>query len=159
MMPLVSDTFEVPLRLEHADFILRPLTITDVAQDYEAVMSSVDHLQKQISPEVFGDVWPSPTMTPEEDLADLGWHQTEFKMLSSFTYTVVDPEEKRCLGCVYIFPPRFTDAEAEVFLWVRKSEFDRGLDPVLFNAVKGWMASAWPFRTVTFPFREKPVKA
>ena len=154
MKPLVADDVEIPLRLIHERFIMRPLMMKDVEQDYEAVMSSIDHLHVQIPPEVFGDVWPSPTMSLEDDLADLGWHQVEFKMRSSFTYTVLDPSGTRCLGCVYIFPSRFTDAEAEVFLWVRASELANGLDSILFATVKQWMASTWPFKKIAYPFRD-----
>ena len=134
--------------------MLRPLGIRDVEKDYEAVMSSVEHLQAHIAPEVFGHVWPSLEMTLEDDLADLGWHQVEFKQRSSFTYTVLSPDANRCLGCVYILPPRFTDAGAEVFLWVRKSAYDEGLDSVLFEAVRAWLKNVWPFTNVAIPGRE-----
>ncbi len=154
MKTFVPDDFSVPTILETQSFRLRPLMISDVVKDYDAVMTSVEHLHKQIPPEVFAAVWPSLTMTIEDDLADLGWHQVEFKNRTSFTYTVMNLEETLCLGCVYIFPPRFTDADAEVFLWVRKSELDRGLDEVLFSAVKQWIKSVWPFENVGFPFRE-----
>ncbi len=154
MKTFVPDYFSVPTVLETTSFRLRPLGIRDVVKDYDAVMTSVEHLQKHIPPEVFHGVWPSPTMTMDDDLADLGWHQVEFKNRTSFTYTVMNLAETQCLGCVYIFPPRFTDADAEVFLWVRKSEFDRGLDSILFETVKLWMKSAWPFKKVAFPFRK-----
>ncbi len=149
----VPDSFALPLRLEHPQFHLRPLCIRDVVKDYDAVMSSVEHLHTQIPPEVFHGVWPDPAMTIEDDLADLGWHQVEFKNRTSFTYTVMKPDESQCLGCVYIFPPRFTDAEAEVFLWVRKSELETELDSILFSAVQNWLKTAWPFASVSYPFR------
>ena len=47
--PFVDDDFSVPEVLETSEFRLRMLTINDVDKDYEAVMSSVGHLQK---------VWP-----------------------------------------------------------------------------------------------------
>lgn len=151
---LVPEKFDVPKKLESASFLLRPLMMSDVNKDFDAVMSSIEHLHQQIPFQVFDALWPSPTMTLEEDLADLGWHQVEFKNRSSFTYTVMNLEETQCLGCVYIFPPRFTDADAEIFLWVRKSEYDRGLDSELFETVKQWIANKWPFKTVAYPFRK-----
>ena len=42
--PIVKNSFEVPTELVTENFILRPLTIKYVDQDYEAVMKSVDHL-------------------------------------------------------------------------------------------------------------------
>lgn len=154
MSPFVPDEFTVPTRLEGEGFHLRPLVVGDVVKDYDAVMTSVEHLHKHIPPDVFHAVWPSPDMTIEDDLADLGWHQVEFKNRTSFTYTVMNSDESQCLGCVYIFPARFTDADAEVFLWVRKTAFDRGLDEVLFDAVKQWLKDHWPFKHVSFPFRK-----
>ena len=41
-----------------------------------------------------------------------------------------------------------------MYLWVRQSEFEKGLDPVLFQAVKQWIANDWPFENVAFPGRE-----
>ena len=42
---LVSDDFDVPAGLATARFTLRMLTINDLIKDYDAVMSSVDHLR------------------------------------------------------------------------------------------------------------------
>jgi hypothetical protein len=63
-------------------------------------------------------------------------------------------DESLCLGCVYIFPSRSLDFVADVYLWVRKSEFDKGLDPVLFETVKKWITDKWPFTKVRYPGRE-----
>lgn len=42
---LVPDDFNVPATLEHPRFRLRMLTVNDLVGDYDAVMSSVDHLR------------------------------------------------------------------------------------------------------------------
>ena len=42
----------------------------------------------------------------------------------------------------------------QIYLWVRKSEFDRGLDRVLFKAVKEWVRKSWPFGNPAYPGRE-----
>jgi hypothetical protein len=57
------------------------------------------------------------------------------------------------LGCVYIFPTDKPDYEAEVYMWVRKSAYDEGLDPVLFETVKKWIEEKWPFKKVAYPGR------
>ncbi|HTQ08616.1 MAG TPA: hypothetical protein VMI31_00950, partial [Fimbriimonadaceae bacterium] len=74
---------------------MRALTVNDVVKDYDAVMTSIDHLQG-----VFGEhsTWPSPNMTLEQDLIDLGWHQKEFQKRSSFAYTMMSLDERQCLG-------------------------------------------------------------
>ena len=57
------------------------------------------------------------------------------------------------LGCVYLDPSETRDAR--VTPWVRRSAFDLGLDPVLEDAVREWVATAWPFERVTFGKRDR----
>jgi hypothetical protein len=147
----VPPEFNVPDLLETDTFRLRMLRATDVVKDYDAVITSIAHLQG-----VFGknSKWPSKDLSFEQDLKDLEWHESEFLNRSSFTYTVMNLDETVCLGCVYIFPSRNRKFEADVYMWVRKSEFDKGLDPILFHAVKNWIQEKWPFKKVRYPVRE-----
>jgi hypothetical protein len=137
--------------MQHERFVLRPLLITDVVKDYDAVMTSVDHLQGVFGPQ---SDWPPPTLTFEQDLIDLGWHHKEFQRRTSFAYTVMAPDESRCLGCVYIYPSEQSRFDAEAYCWVRKSCVEEGLDVVLYDAFKSWLAREWPFRNVAFPGRD-----
>ena len=121
--PFVPDEFQVPATLETDQFRLRKLTVNDVVKDYEAVMSSVAHLQAES-----GSGWPEG-LTLEGNLVDLGWHQKEFERRRSFAYTVVQQDESLVLGCVYIYPTRKQGYDAEIYLWVRESEYEKGLDP------------------------------
>lgn len=148
MPRLVPDDFDVPLRLETPDFILRPLTIHDLIKDYGAVMSSVERLTDLFGP---GSGWPRDDMTLEEDLVDLGWHQGEFARRSSFAYTVMAPDESHCLGCAYIYPAERQGYEAKAFCWVRTSAAH--LDEALYGAFSDWLARVWPFAQVAFPGR------
>lgn len=66
---------------------------------------------------------------------------------------VMNPDETICLGCVYIDPCQKTGYDAEVYLWVRKSAFDEGLDPVLYRAIRDWVENEWPFQKVAYPGR------
>ena len=147
--PFVDRSFEVPEILETDDFRLRMLTVNDVIKDYDAVMSSVDHLSK---------VWPDSGwpdgLTLEEDLIDLGWHQKEFMRRSSFAYTMVTLDESTVVGCVYINPTRKRGYDAEVYLWVRESELESGLDDRLYAAMKGWLDSDWDFENPGLPGRD-----
>ncbi len=149
--PFVPDDFAVPEGLEHDRFRLRMLTVHDVVKDYDAVVSSTDHLQG-----VFGErsSWPSVDLTLEQDLIDLGWHQKEFQKRTSFAYTVMSLDESRCLGCVYFYPSQDADWNVDAYLWVRADEVAGGLDAELFDAVRGWVAHSWPFRKVRYPGRE-----
>ena len=132
--PFVPENFEIPEVLETEKFRLRKLTADDVEKDYDAVVTSIDHLGGCL-----GTDWPQDGITKERDLRDLKWHEKEFDNRYSFAYTVVSVDESKCLGCVYICPTKDPDFEAEVYLWVRKSEVDKGLDEELYAAVRKWV--------------------
>jgi len=146
--PFVGRDFEVPEILETSDFRLRMLTINDVDKDYEAVMSSVDHLMN-VWP---GSGWPKG-LTYEDDLIDLGWHHREFTNRSSFAYTMVTLDESKVIGCVYVNPTRKRGYDAEVYLWVIESELENGLDERLFDTVTSWLDESWQFENAGFPGR------
>ena len=148
-MPFVPPNFKVPQTLETLEFRLRMLTVNDVVKDYDAVMTSVDHL-KTIWPD---DSWPEG-LTIEQNLIDLGWHQKEFQIRQSFAYTMVNLSESRVMGCVYIDPSWKEGYDAVVYLWARQSELAADLENRLFAAVKIWLSSEWPFRKVAYPGRE-----
>jgi hypothetical protein len=141
---LVPDGFEVPHGLEHERFRVRKLTIDDVVKDFEAINDRVDHR---------GDPRPPFVDTIELNLVDLGWHQKEFELRRSFAYTVVAPDESQVLGCVYLNPSESHDAR--ITFWVRRSAFEAGLDPVLEDAVREWVATRWPFERVSYAERDR----
>jgi len=158
----VPDDFEIPILLETNRFRLRMLSVDDVEKDYEAVIESRELLQS-----MFGGSWPRVGFTLEENLTDLERHQQEFLDRKAFAYTVVSLDEAKVLGCIYINPPqkysnnlefieywKSTRSDAVVFMWVRQTEYDRGLDKVLFHTVRDWINADWPFRKVSYPGRE-----
>ena len=144
MYELVPDGFEVPLGLEHERFRLRKLTIDDVVKDFAAINDRVDHE---------GAPRPPFVETIGLNLVDLGWHQKEFELRRSFAYTVVAPDESQVLGCLYLNPSETHDAR--VSLWVRRTAFEAGLDPVLEETVREWVATRWPFERVTYGERDR----
>lgn len=148
---LVPDDFIVPLILETASFRLRMLSVQDVEKDFDAVITSAERL-RQLFPH--WDRWPREGFTLAENLADLQRHQAEFERREGFTYTVTSLDESQVLGCVYIYPHLSQAETAAVYLWVRDSEYKKGLDPLLWQTVKSWLNEAWPFLAVTFPGRD-----
>ena len=72
MSKLVPKDFQVPEVLETDRLRLRMLTVNDVVKDYDAVMTSIEHLQKT-KPFGPGHKWPTKELTFEQDLIDLGW--------------------------------------------------------------------------------------
>lgn len=101
-MPFLPRDFIVPALLETDRVRIRPITIHDVVKDYDAVMSSQEHLWA-----MFGEAWgwPPKDLTLEQDLIDLGWPQKEFQLGSTFDYAVMSLDEKQLLGCIYVDPP------------------------------------------------------
>jgi hypothetical protein len=142
--------FVVPTLLETERFRIRPITINDVVKDYDAVMTSVAHLQASFP--LWG--WPTDDMTLEFDLMELGWHQKEAQLRSSFNYAVMSLDERRLLGCVYIDPAESTIADADVSFWVRADELQTGLEVALETTVRRWVAEDWPFQRVLYPGRD-----
>ena len=146
--PLVPESFEVPPMLETKHFRLRMLTVEDVEKDYEAVMET------QARFHAMGSSWPREGFMIAENLADLKRHQHEFIEREAFAYTVVSLDKSRVLGCVYINPAEREDHDARIHMWVRQSEFEKGLDPILYDEVRKWVETSWPFAAVTYPGRE-----
>jgi hypothetical protein len=150
-MPFYPDDAPVPVELRTGEFVLRPLRATDVEFDYEAVMATQEALRR-----VSGGTWPRPDFTLEENLADLQGHEADFFARRGFTYTVVDPTETRCLGCVYAYPPKVEggdgarDHEAEVWFWVRPDGVAADLDRRLLAALISWLRDDFAFERVLF---------
>jgi hypothetical protein len=145
-MSFLPREFQVPAVVETPRFRMRSITIHDVFKDYDAVMSSRDHLWKRFG-EVWG--WPSEDLTIENNIVDLGWHQKEFRLRSSFDYAVMALDEKKLLGCVYIDPPEEAGTDADIWYWARQSELANGLESEFQAFLLRWLGAAWPFKTVT----------
>lgn len=142
---LVPESFAVPAGLETPQFRLRMLTVNDVVKDFEAILERVGD---------DGEPRPPEGLTIEQNLIDLGWHQKEFQLRQSFAYSVVAPDERRVLGCVYLYPPSDESHDVDVRLWVRRSAWENGLDSELESAVRAWVVEAWPFERPAFPGRD-----
>lgn len=148
--PFVPHDFKIPDTLENEHLRIRMLTVNDVVKDYDAVMTSIAHLQEMYP----NSSWPSEDLSFEQDLIDLGWHQKEFQMRKSFAYTVVSPDESQVLGCLYINPTSRGDYDADITMWVRASVVSQGLDLILFTTVKEWISEDWPFKNPAYPGRD-----
>lgn len=150
-MTFLPRDFAVPAVLESERFRLRMLTVHDVVKDLDAVMSSRERLW-----ELFGAAWgwPPADLSLEQDLVDIGWHQKEFQLRSSFNYAVMSPDESRLLGCVYIDPSRKAGVDAEIYYWTRTDELPSGLEDELAGTVRAWIEGEWPFARVVYPGRD-----
>lgn len=149
MPRLVPRDFALPVPVETARFRIRPITVHDVVKDYDAVMTSKEHLRAHLPWD-----WPPDDLSLEQDLIDLGWHQKEWQMKTSFDLAVMNPDESRLLGCLYVDPTEKAGYDAEITWWVRADELDTGLDAALEATIRPWIAERWPFSRVGFPGRD-----
>ena len=159
-MPFYPDDASVPAGLTTDEFVLRPLSPSDVALDYDAVMASKAMLRVRM-----GGTWPRDDFTIDENLADLERHEADFQARTGFTYTVMNPTESECLGCVYVYPlaevlrHRGADASAvaggggdepTATFWVRSERIADDLDRRLLAALLPWLATEFAFGRVLF---------
>ncbi len=152
-MEFWSGDRRVPDTTKSARLVLRPLRATDVALDYDAVMSSARELRRWNA-----GYWPADGFTLAENLADLERHEREHIERKAFTYTVLSPDGARCLGCLYITPVWSEAAllcggatrAAAVGFWVRTSEIEHDLDRHLLAVLLEWLRLDWPFDCVLF---------
>lgn len=154
-----SATIPPELRTEH--FFLRPIRVSDVELDYEAVMATRESLRlwEQSS-------WPEDHFTVDDNRADVVEMEERHDAHRAYTYTVLDVTGVRCLGCVYMFPHdasfltratitpvgenAWSDCDAAVYFWVRQSEMDQGADAVLLQELRAWFRNEWQLKNVVF---------
>jgi hypothetical protein len=103
-----------------------------------------------------GGCWPRLGFTIEENLADLEGHEADFQARRGFTYTVMNPSETRCLGCVYVYPLEddkgepVGDSKAVVWFWIRPDGVAADLDRRLLAAIVPWLRRDFAFGRVRF---------
>jgi hypothetical protein len=146
---LVPKEFKAPEQVAAKGFTLRKLSVRDVAADFEAIRSSAAHLAHVFGPR---NDWPRG-LTLDRNLADLGWHETEFDRQTSFCWAVWTPDYAHYRGCTYIHPSQKIGVDAEIFMWVTKAEFDGGFDGELFQFFSNWIKTTWPFKNPIYPGR------
>ncbi|PXW78569.1 hypothetical protein C7451_102241 [Blastomonas natatoria] len=146
----VPAEFKVPTLVEGPGFKLVPLGPDLVRVDFEAYMSSIEHLQKTFTRST---AWPHPNISDADAMKDMQTEQGRFQRRESFAYAVLTPDGKRERGCVYVYPSPVPGYDAMVTLWVTKAEHDAGFDAKLYAWVQQWIAKDWPLRSVAYPGR------
>jgi hypothetical protein len=151
----------VPERLQDPEFVLRPLRVEDAELDYAAVMESKELLRCW-----GGGSWPVDDFTVADNVEDLKVHEREHRAVEAYTFTMMNPEENECLGCVYFTPliellergvnlgpndlAGVDDFETVVRFWVRSSRLDERLDEKLLDRLLSWLREVWAFDKVYF---------
>jgi hypothetical protein len=143
--------FDVPRLHKSSGYQLVPLGPELARHDYEAYMSSIEHLQQTFS---MSTRWPHANLTMAEAMKDVEGEKARFEARRSFTYAVLTPDGAKELGCVYVSPSRKQGYDAVVRVWVTKAQYDAGLEKTLIPEVKAWLAERWPFTRVAWVGRE-----
>ena len=147
-------TFPVPEGLTTPRLALRMLRASDVVLDYQAVMASRKRLLYRSAGR-----WPRFGFTLAENLADLKAHEREHRAREAFTFTVMQPDGRRCLGCLYMEPLAWLGVQPGQFqalsapvsganFWLRPEATGAGLDRHLLDALGIWFREAWGFGEV-----------
>jgi len=138
--PFVPDDFAMPAPPRTDLLWLEPLGEQHNRADYAAWTSSIDHIHA--TPGFPDGDWPQP-MSLDENAGDLRMHTRHFEERRGFTYTVRSTADDDVIGCVYIYPSRDPETDADVRSWVRVSHAD--LDTELWTTVLAWLTAEWPF--------------
>lgn len=144
----VPDEYEVPTEFAGPGFRLEPLGPEHNERDYEAWMSSVDHIRSTPGFPDPVDDWPKP-MALEDNLADLVMHARHFQDRRGFTYSILDGDD--VIGCVYIYPSSDPHYQAEVSSWVTAARAE--MDRVVWETLSEWLTS-WPFSSFSYDSRD-----
>ena len=158
---LYPPTVAPPTAYRNEEFVLCPLRTSHVEIDYAALMVSKEMLRRW-----GGGAWPADNFDLEANLADLAEHQKEHETGLAYTFTLLNPAEDECLGCVYIEPlfrylelgrqtkpaheTSASDFKAVVRFWVKQPRLIDNLDRRLFQALIAWISKEWVFNQVFF---------
>lgn len=147
----VPADFKVPESHTAATFQLKPLGPALAKHDFDAYMASIEHLQKNFS---HSERWPNAKITMADAIKDVEGEQKGFDARRKFTYAVLNMDESRELGCVYISPSNKQGYDATVRMWVTENQHVIGFEDRLYSEVKAWIKSKWPFDKVAYIGRE-----
>ena len=92
--------------------------------DFEAYMSSIDHLQRTFT---HSQNWPRADLTTKDAVADMAQEAALFESRRAFAYAVLTPDGTRERGCIYVRPSLKAGYDAVVRLWVTERSLKRAL--------------------------------
>jgi hypothetical protein len=104
-------------------------------------------------------------VTPEIDYVDLVWHELEFRERYSFSYAVYETDATY-VGCCYLYPvgrrtPLSEDLinhDVDVSWWVTPAAYERGHYQRLYDGLRRWVVTDYPFTNPHFSNTEIPAR-
>jgi hypothetical protein len=165
-VPFTDSTEPCPATLRTEEFALRPIVADDTEMDYAAVMETREHLRLWRQ-----STWPEDDFTVESNRKDVVELEQRHAAHRAFTYTVLDPDGARCLGCVYVFPTSATflanstvtpvgddewaDVDAVIFFWARLPQMEMGMDERLLASLRAWFRDEWKLEKTVYVTSEQ----
>jgi hypothetical protein len=127
--------------------IATAISRADLVDDVRGINASLDLIKR-----TRGGTWPNGPVTEQDNFVDLVWHEREFRHGESFTYAVYDAEHVY-LGCCYLYPmgrrtPLSGDVmgfDVDISWWVTPDAYRRGYYAKLYQALRHWHESRFPF--------------
>ncbi len=148
--PWIDADFTVPVLMKTPGFKVVPLSPSLAKVDFDAYMSSIEHLQKTFTRST---AWPHAGISAADAMLDMETEQARFSKRESFAYAVLTPDGMRERGCIYVYPSPVKGYDAMVRIWVTKAEHDAGFDAELYAWATNWLKTDWPFAKVAYPGR------
>ncbi|MGM7318855.1 GNAT family N-acetyltransferase [Idiomarina sp. ST10R2A5] len=146
----------VPESAEGKKLIIRPLEASDADRFFHSYMTSQKWLYNRL-----GWAWPSEKSSLEQNETMVSYHLEQAKERTSFTYLVLDKEDKSIIGAVYMVPVAASREEksgiprnsfnAEISWWLLESAVNDNLHNDFFVLLTNWLEASWPWRQVLFP--------
>ena len=150
--------FAAPVELGYEDIVASALTRTHLLDDVAGINASLPLIRR-----TRGGEWPSEPTNEEVNFTWLVWHELEFLEGKSFAYALYTTEP-RYLGCAYLYPPGrrgpLTDElvafDVDVSWWVTPAAYEQGYYRKVYDALRQWLASEFPFRRPYYSNAEIP---
>jgi hypothetical protein len=146
-----------PTVLTFEDIRAEAITRDHLADDVRGINASIDLIRR-----TRGGNWPSEPVTEDFNYVDLVWHECEFRERDSFTYAVYAGGQY--LGCCYLYPlgrrtpltEDLLDYDVDVSWWVTPDAYAGGQYAKLYQALRHWTVTEFPFHKVHYSNAEIP---
>ncbi|WP_219469086.1 GNAT family N-acetyltransferase [Nonomuraea rhizosphaerae] len=154
----LPEGWTAPKELAYQDVRMYALTREHVKDDVQGINASIELIRR-----TRGGRWPSEPVTEDFNYVDLVWHECEFREGDSFTYGVYDAGG-RYMGCCYLYPmgrrqpltEELVQYDVDVSWWVTPDAYERGYYAKVYDALRHWMATEFPFSKVYYSNKEIP---
>jgi hypothetical protein len=147
-----------PTELTYDDIRAVALTRHHLDDDVAGINASIDLIRR-----TRGGRWPVEPVTADFNYVDLVWHECEFREGDSFTYAAYE-SGGHYLGCCYLYPlgrrtpltEETLDYDVDVSWWVTPDAYQRGYYNGVYQALRHWIATAFPFAKPYYSNAEIP---